>query len=658
MATEPPYEFLKQRSRFKGNKGAAHEDGPECVTIPTHREGIKKFLTQEVREMQTTATLLGLLRERGKRGLPLNRIYRQLYNTNLYLSAYGRVYRNAGAMTPGVTEETADGTSLETFDTIIQALKQERYQWQPAKRTYILKKNGKKRPLGIPVWSDKLLAEVMRMILDAYFDGTFSEHSHGFRSERGCHTALREIYHTWKGSTWIIEGDIADCFGSLNHDLILSALAEHIQDGRFLTLVKKLLDAGYMEEWKLNKTLSGVPQGSILSPLLSNILLNKLDRFVESELMPQYNKGRKRKANQAYRSLINRAHRLRKRGQKEAARKIKQQAQKLPAVDPQDPDYRRLKYCRYADDFALAFIGPKEEAEEIKHQLRAFLCDELKLDLSEEKTLITHARDSAAAFLGYEITTRQSNTKQTLDRNGHRGRSINGDIGLKVPTKVIREKCKRYLRNGKSYHRTELLNESDYTIVATYQLEYRGIVNYYRLADNLRTISKLKWVMQQSLTKTLAAKHQISVRKVYKKYHADLEVDGKISKGLQVTVSREEKKPLVATWGGISLIWDINAPIDDLPKRYQWNKSELEKRLLAQECEYCGATRATARIEVHHIRALKDLETYTGRKKPQWVQIMASRKRKTLVLCQSCHRDIHSGRPLKNEVSRSRTGKT
>ena len=234
--------------------------------------------------MQTTDVLLGLLRERGKRGLPLTRIYRQLFNPNLYLTAYGRIYRNKGAMTPGVTEETADGMSLAKIETIIQAVKRERYQWQPARRTYLLKKNGKKRPLGMPVWSDKLLAEVMRMILDAYFDETFSDHSHGFRSERGCHTALRDIYHTWKGAVWLIEGDIADCFGSLDHELILSTLGEHIQDGRFLGLVKKLLDAGYLDEWKLNKTLSGVPHGSILSPVLSNILLSKLDRFVETIL--------------------------------------------------------------------------------------------------------------------------------------------------------------------------------------------------------------------------------------------------------------------------------------------------------------------------------------------------------------------------------------
>nr|WP_236023154.1 reverse transcriptase/maturase family protein [Dictyobacter formicarum] len=361
--------------------------------------------------MQGTEELLGLLRERGKRGLPIKRVYRMLYNTNLYLSAYGRVYRNAGAMTPGVTDETADGTSLETFEAIITALKQERYQWQPARRTYILKKNGKKRPLGIPVWSDKLLAEVMRMILNAYFDGTFSEHSHGFREGRGCHTALREVYRIWQGTVWIIEGDIADCFGSLDHNLIISALAEHIQDGRFLNLVKKLLDAGYLENWKLNNTFSGVPQGSILSPILSNILLSKLDRFVETELIPEYTRGKKKRPNQEYNRLMKRACKRHNRGQKEAAHKIKQQEQNLPSIDPQDPGFRRLRYVRYADDFALSFVGPKEEAEAIKQRLRIFLLEELKLNLSDEKTLITHTRDRAANFLNYEITTLHCDTK-------------------------------------------------------------------------------------------------------------------------------------------------------------------------------------------------------------------------------------------------------
>jgi len=308
--------------------------------------------------------------------------------------------------------------------------------------------------------------------------------------------------------------------------------------------------------------------------------------------------------------------------------------------------------------WVLAFFGPKEEADAIKQRLRTFLLEELKLNLSEEKTLITHTRDCAAKFLNYEITTLQCDTKQTRNKHGRKGRSINGGIGLKVPRQVVEDKCKRYMRKGKATHRAELLNESDFTIIATYQLEYRGLVNYYRMAYNLHTLSKLKWVMEQSLTKTLASKYKMSVRKVYKKYKVDVEVEGRAYKGLQVTILREGKKPLVATWGGIPLTWDVTAPIEDEIERYHWKRSELEQRLLAQVCEQCGATRMTAKIEVHHIRALKDLNKYTGREKPLWVQIMATRRRKTLVLCHTCHMDIQHGRPHRRTVSRSRTGET
>ena len=351
--------------------------------------------------MQSTNTYLGLLRERGKRGLPLKRVYRQLFNKQLYLTAYGKIYRNAGATTKGVNQETVDAMSLEKIDAIIAALRTERYQWKPARRVYILKRNGKKRPLGLPVWSDKLLAEVIRLILNAYYDIQFSDHAHGFREGRGCHTALQEIYHSWGSATWIIEGDISDCFGSLPHALILSVLGENIHDGRFLHLVKKLLDAGYLEDWKFNRTLSGVPQGSIASPILSNILLDKLDRFVETVLIPQYTRGKKRKLNQEYVKLHKQMHKLLRKGQKEAALKQRKQLQRLSSIDPNDPDYRRLKYVRYADDFGLAFTGPKQEAEDIKRQVGAFLREELGLSLSDEKTLITHARSEAAHFLGY-----------------------------------------------------------------------------------------------------------------------------------------------------------------------------------------------------------------------------------------------------------------
>src|SRR5713101_5681256 len=359
--------------------------------------------------MREARTILQLLRERGKNGLPLERVYRLLYNPDLFLMAYGRIYRNQGAMTKGTTEETADGMALDKINTIIEALKHERYRWSPARRVYIPKKNGSKRPLGVQSWSDKLLQEVVRLILDAYFEPQFSPHSHGFRPERGCHTALREIYHNWVGTVWFIEGDISKCFDALSHELVLSILRETIKDERFIRLISGLLKAGYLEEWRWNQTYSGTPQGSIVSPILANLYLDKLDKFVETVLIPEYTKGTKKKGNKAYEKLMHRASYLSRTGRQEEAQTVRKQTQQLPSQVPDDPNYRRLRYCRYADDFLLGFIGPKEEAEEIKRQLGAFLQKRLKLELSQTKTLITHARTETAKFLGYHISTFQRN---------------------------------------------------------------------------------------------------------------------------------------------------------------------------------------------------------------------------------------------------------
>jgi group II intron reverse transcriptase/maturase len=350
--------------------------------------------------MRDAETVLNIIHERGKRGLPLEDVYRLLYNPTLYLRAYARLYANDGAMTPGSNGETVDGMNLEKIKQLIDDLRHERYRWTPVRRTYIAKKNGKLRPLGIPSWTDKLLQEAIRQILEAYYEPQFSPCSHGFRPQRGCHTALSEVKNTWTGTKWLVEGDIAQCFDRLDHEVMLAILREKMHDNRFLRLIRNLLQAGYLEDWRYHETLSGSPQGGVVSPILSNIYLDKMDKYVEQVLIPTYTKGKVRKTNPDYDVLQTRQYRARKKGKKQQAKTLLKQMQQLPRRNPSDPDYRRLRYVRYADDTLLGLAGPREEAEDIKRQLGEFLRDHLKWELSQEKTLITHAQTEVARFLG------------------------------------------------------------------------------------------------------------------------------------------------------------------------------------------------------------------------------------------------------------------
>jgi group II intron reverse transcriptase/maturase len=589
--------------------------------------------------MQDATTVLSIIRKRGERGLPLQKLYRQLYNPQFYFQAYARLYSNDGAMTPDTTGETVDGMSREKIKTIIDLIRQERWRWTPVKRVYIPKKSGKLRPLGLPSWSSKVVQEVVRQLLEAYFEPTFSDRSHGFRPGKGCHTALSEIVHGWKGVHWLIEGDISDCFGSLSHDVLLNIWSEHIHDNRFLRLIRHMLQAGYLEEWRWHETLSGAPQGGVCSPILSNIYLDKLDQFVETVLMPKYNRGKRRKKNPAYHRIENAIAHARRKGNGQAVRALRQRRRKLPSQDPQDPNFRRLHYLRYADDWLLGFSGPKAEAEEIKREIRTFLRETLKLELSEEKTLITHARTGAAKFLGYHIVTQHADDK--LDRRGQR--QVNETVGLRVPKEVIEQKCALYMRKGKPVQRAEMQQDSDYSIVSKYQAEYRGVVQYYLLAHNVGWFSKLQWVAETSLLKTLAGKHKSSVAAMARKYKATTETANGPRKCFKVVVQRgSDKKPLIAQFGGIPLRRKQDAIlVDRQPQFAMTNRSELLKRVLADRCELCESRE---HVEVHHIRKLADLKQPGRNEKPAWVKQMAARRRKTLVVCRKCHETIHAGR--------------
>lgn len=590
--------------------------------------------------MRTAKKVLGIIRQRGKQKLPLTDLYRQLYNEELYLLAYGKLYRNKGATTPGVTLENVDGMSRSRIRKLIELLRYERYRWNPVRRIYIPKKNGKQRPLGIPSWTDKLLQEAIRLLLEAYYEPQFSDQSHGFRFNRGCHTALIQIKKVWQGTKWFIEGDIKGFFDGIDHSIMLHMLEKSIPDNRFIRLIKNLLRAGYMETGKYYSSMQGAPQGSILSPLLSNIYLNQFDKFVEEVLIPQYTRGDCRRANSAYTKLQQRSHYCRRTGKVEEAKRLQLQYRQLPSSDPQDPEYRRLRYVRYADDFLLGFAGPRVEAEQIKEKLREHLENELHLELSNEKTLITHATTGKARFLGYDITVNRCSTKITKKR-----RSINGAIALRIPVEVIKEKCKFYKKGNKPIHRKERTFNSDFDIVGQYQSEYRGIVQYYQLAENLIWLHQLHWVMRSSMLKTLAHKHKMSVNKIAHRYAATVETPSGPRKCIEVQVERTGKRNLIARFGGIPLKKCLKPLAVDQRSlvRKRFATTELIQRLLAEKCEICESTQ---NIEVHHIRKLADLKVKGRRPKKDWQVLMSTRCRKTLVLCRECHVKLHAGQPL------------
>jgi group II intron reverse transcriptase/maturase len=491
--------------------------------------------------------------------------------------------------------------------------------------------------LGLPSWSDKLVGEVVRLLLEAYYEPQFSDRSHGFRPRRGCHTALTEVANTWTGTAWFVEGDIARCFDTFDHSTMLEILGEKIHDNRLLRLMRNMLQAGYLEDWKWNATLSGAPQGGVVSPILSNIYLHKLDTFVETVLIPEYTRGKSRARNPVYEKIQSAYTYARRRGNRATARELNRQRRNLPSADPQDPGYRRLRYIRYADDHLLGYAGPKAEAEQIKARLAAFLRDDLKLELSQEKTLITHARTGAARFLGYEITVQRNASKIS-----HGRRAVNGVVGLRVPTSVIKAKSAPYMKRGKPALRPQLVNHDDHTIVSTYGAEYRGLASYYLLAGDVFRLDRVHWVMSTSMLKTLACKHDSTVSKMAAKHATTIETPHGPRRCFQASIERPGRKPLTARFGGIPLKRHRTAVLDDrIPVPATYPHKELIDRLLTGRCEMCEQPDGT---QVHQVRKLADLAK-AGRPQPAWAELMAKRRRKTLVVCDACHDIIHARQP-------------
>ena len=600
--------------------------------------------------MRSPERVLNSLNEHSKdSSYKFERLYRILFNEELFYVAYQKIASNGGSTTKGSDGRSIDEMSLARIETLIASLKDESYQPHPSRRVHIPKKNGKTRPLGIPAFEDKLVQEVVRMILEAIYEGHFETTSHGFRPKRSCHTALLHIQKTFNGAKWFIEGDIKGFFDNIDHDVLVGILRERISDDRFIRLIRKFLKAGYVEDWTFHNTYSGTPQGGIVSPILANIYLDKLDKYVK-EYIRHFDMGTKRRPGKESNDLANERKRTVRKlkkvkdGTEKAAlvarlKAIEQERAAFPSGDEMDGSYRRLKYIRYADDFILGVIGSKEDALRIKEDIKSFLSESLALELSEEKTLITHTGKSAK-FLGYEITVTRDN-HQRRDVRGCLRRTYGKRVRLNVSMATLRDKLLEYgameikLRNGKEIWkpkcRSGLIFNDDLEILDRYNRETVGFCNYYLIANNCVVLHNFRYIMEYSMYKTFAGKYRSTVRKINKKYRLNKLFTVKYEqKGVikSRTFYKTSFKRRTTAFNGSCDIEPYS--IADV------SRTNLTDRLKAEKCELCGAT---GKLIMHHVRNLKDLKG-----KESWERLMSARKRKTIALCPSCHRLRHLGK--------------
>lgn len=572
------------------------------------------------------------------------KLYRYLLRPDIYFVAYKNLYANNGAATKGVNEDTADGFSEAKIDSIIKALADETYQPMPVRRTYIQKKNNHKklRPLGIPTFTDKLVQEVLRMILEAVYEPIFLDVSHGFRPKRSCHTALKQLRREFNGTRWFVEGDIKGCFDNINHAVLVGLLSNKIKDARITKLIYKFLKAGYLENWQYHKTYSGTPQGGIISPLLANIYLHELDKFV-MKLKSEFDTPGVGQITPEYRELHNEIKRLSHRLTKVTGEEremvlaeYKSKRQKLMTIPCTAQTDKKLKYVRYADDFLIAVKGNREDCQWIKSKLAEFIGDTLKMELSEDKTLITHS-SKCARFLGYDVRVRRSG-KIKRGGPGHvKMRTLNGGVELLVP---LNDKIRQFVftkgvaiqkEDGSMFpvHRKYLVGLTDLEIVSVYNAELRGICNYYGMASNFCKLHYFSYLMEYSCLKTLASKHKTSLSKIIDKFN-----DGTGKWGVPYETKLGSKRRYFANYADCKGKGSATDYISNAAIVYGYAVNTLENRLKAKVCELCGTTESD-HYEVHHINKLKNLKG-----KERWEIAMIAKHRKTLVVCRDCHRSI------------------
>lgn len=567
------------------------------------------------------------------------------------LLAYNTIKSNSGNMVKGADKETLDGINVPWFTETSRNLIEESWWPKPARRVYIPKPNGKMRPLGISSPRDKIVQQSMRMVLETLLEPKFSNLSHGFRPARGCHTALREV-RDWKGVIWFIEGDIKGFFDNIDHHILEDLINKHVKDKRLINLYWKFVKAGYVE-WDKSKvnfvsTDMGVPQGGILSPLLSNLVLHEFDRYIENMKDQMDTESKNLKpfvTNPNYHKLTMRINRLKKKmnaltgkelwnAKFEYVKTVKDR-RKVKSIIP-NPLVSKIKYVRYADDWLIGLWGSKQVAHRIKNLAKNYLTD-LKLELSMEKTLITNAREERAKFLGTFIKRLASNksTHYRIDK-GRSRRVPTGNLWMTAPILELANKLEDKEFLVRKDHRWIPKSIAKFTalpvaeIIQRYNSIANGISNYYSFADNRRYLRKIIWILKESLRKTISRKLNVNKKtftlRLGKKISTNIfNKQDKNTKTIRFTQIDYSRRPM--HFLGDKIFKD---PILSLIYKVSTISS------FGMVCSSCGSS---SNIEMHHVKHIKTI----NQKLNTFDKMMAKINRKQVPLCRNCHMEVHQG---------------
>lgn len=574
--------------------------------------------------------------------------YNSLFHPRIYKIAYEIVKSKKGNTTPGVDNATLDGIGLPWIDKTIESMKNRSYKFQPAVRKYIPKPNGKLRPLGIPTPKDKVVQQAIRMLIEPLFEPHFLNSSHGFRPGRSAHTALREI-RQWTGITWAIEGDIKGCFDNVDHHVLEQLLKNKIKDDNLIGLYWKAVNAGYVNNGSLEPhSLTGVPQGGVLSPFLSNVYMHELDAFVE-ELKSKYKHTPNKRGviqNPEYTKILKRLEKLRAEGNGRSIREAELERDRIPSVIRTGT---RIYYVRYADDWIIGVRGPKELAVKLKSEVEIFLRDKLRLELSKDKTAITHLPTEKAFFLGTIIRRHGKRYLEglTKKRGQRRVRGSNSRIILECPVNKIVTKLVDQGYAHKSDQKPKAITKWIYMkpeeIILRYNAVIRGYLNYYSFVNNRNMLQRIVWILSFSAIFTFCRKWNISPRKVFKK----LGNPPKYTKQVKAPTLKKGRKEVSYTLDRGDL--SINTMKFDLIRRTSKEEEHIDPAkikyfsirshfTLDKPCCVCGTDQ---NVEMHHIRHLrKDAPGADNRLKRLFLQV----KRKQIPVCRPCHKVIHDGK--------------